>query len=238
VRILFLVAALGLTLGACQPSSPALTSSAGSLIARLSAEGDALMARGDYEGAAVKYQSALNEAPNEIAIRYALAVALSYTTRRDETIQQFRIVVSRGEPSSAEVRAAREWLAGANALEDTSTSALPGTVEAEDRVAKTGRVLGKIQWHDIDPHDRMVRITVRLTGEDVATRNVTVTRPFKIGYPYEFRNIPPGSYRLVAEAGGTPMWDMKIDVGADNDTPLDLTEANSAVPKDFSPTGS
>ena len=238
MRVFFLVAALGLTLAACQSSSPPPASSAGSLTARLSAEGDALMARGDYERAAVKYQSALNEAPNEIAIRYALAVALSYTTRRDETIQQFRIVVSRGEPSSAEVKAAREWLASVNGLEDMSISAMPSIALAEGRAATTGRVLGRIQWHDIDPHDRMVRITISLTGEDVATRNVTVTRPFKIGYPYEFRNIPPGSYRLVAEVGGTPMWDVKINVSAENDTPLDLTEANSTAPKDFTPTGS
>ena len=235
MRVLVLLAALGLTLGACQRSSPPPTSSAGSLTGRLSAEGDALMAQGDYERAAVKYQSALNEAPNEIAIRYALAVALSYTTRRDETIQQFRIVVSRGEPSSTEVKAAREWLASVNGLEDTSVSVMPSIAQAEGRAAKTGRVLGRIQWHDIDPYDRMVRISVSLTGEDVATR---MTRPFKIGRPYEFRNVPPGSYRLVAEVGGTPMWDVKIDVSADNDTPLDLTDANSTVPKDFDPTSS
>jgi len=235
VSLLFLIAALGLTLAACQRSSPPLLSSAGSLAGQLTAEGDALMAQGDYERAAVKYQSALNEAPNEIAIRYALAVALSYTTRRDETIQQFKIVVSRGEPSSTEVKAAREWLASVNGLEDTSVSVMPSIAQAEGRAAKTGRVLGRIQWHDIDPHDRMVRISVSLTGEDVATR---MTRPFKIGRPYEFRNVPPGSYRLVAEVGGTPMWDVKIDVSADNDTPLDLTEANSTVPKDFDPTRS
>ena len=235
MRILFLIAALGLTLGACQRVSPPLLSSAGSLTGQLRAEGDALMAQGDYERAAVKYQSALNEAPHEIAIRYALAVALSYTTRRDETIQQFKLVVSHGEPSSAEVKAAHEWLAGANALENTSISGIPSVAQAEAGAATTGRVLGKIQWHDINPHDRMVRITVRLTGEDLATRNVAVTRPFKIGYPYEFRNLLPGSYRLVADVGGTPMWDMKIDVSADHDTPLDLTEANSTVPKDFSP---
>ena len=235
MRVLFLLAALGLTLGACQRSSPPPTSSAGSLTGRLSAEGDALMAQGDYERAAVKYQSALNEAPNEIAIRYALAVALSYTTRRDETIQQFKIVVSRGEPSSTEVKAAREWLTSVNGLEDTSVSVMPSIAQAEGRAAKTGRVLGRIQWHDIDPYDRMVRISVSLTGEDVATR---MTRPFKIGRPYEFRNVPPGSYRLVAEVGGTPMWDVKIDVSADNDTPLDLTDANSTVPKDFDPTSS
>ena len=238
MRVLFLVAALGLTLGACQRFSPPPTSAAGSLTGRLSAEGDALMAQGDYERAAVKYQGALNEAPSEIAIRYALAVALSYTTRRDETIQQFKIVVSRGQPSSAEVKAAREWLASVNGLENTSVPVMPSIAQGEGRAAQTGRVLGQIRWHDIDPHDRMVRITVSLTGEDVATRNVTMTRPFKIGRPYEFRNIPPGSYRLVAEVGGTPMWDVKIDVSADNDTPLDLTDANSTVPKDFNPTSS
>jgi hypothetical protein len=235
VRLLVLAAALGLALGACQGAAPQLPSSAGPLTARLRAEGDALMVRGEYERAAVKYQTALNEAPNEIAIRYALAVALSYTTRRDETIQQFKIVASRGEPSSPEVRAAREWLASANELADTSRPITPSFGEAPGRAAQLGRVLGRIQWHNIDPHDRMVRITVRLTGADAGTRDVTVARPFKIGYPYEFRNLPPGAYRLVAEAGGTAMWDVPIDITADHDTSLDLTEANSTAPTDFDP---
>jgi hypothetical protein len=200
VRVLVLAAALGLALGACQGAAPQLPSSAGPLTARLRAEGDALMVRGEYERAAVKYQTALNEAPNEITIRYALAVALSYTTRRDETIQQFKIVASRGEPSSPEVRAAREWLASANELADPSRPITPSLGEAPGRAAQLGRVLGRIQWHNID-----------------------------------FRNLPPGAYRLVAEAGGTAMWDVPIDITADHDTSLDLTEANSTAPTDFDP---
>ena len=70
-----------------------------------------------YDEAAVKYQAALNEAPGDIRIRFALAVALSHTPRREETITHFRIVMQRGAPGSPEVKTAREWLANAGELE-------------------------------------------------------------------------------------------------------------------------
>ena len=95
---------------------------AGPLTGRLKAEGDALMAQQNYEQAAVKYQTALNEAPNDIPIRYALAIALSYLPRRQETIEQFRIILDRGEPNSFEVKAARDWLANAKALDGMETA--------------------------------------------------------------------------------------------------------------------
>ena len=80
-------------------------------------------------------------------------------------------------------------------------------------------------------------INVSLIGDEVETRDVKMRRPdFKIGWVYEFRNVPPGAYRLVAEAGGTPMWDLKVDVPAAKDTTLDLTESNASVAKDFTPT--
>jgi hypothetical protein len=70
----------------------------------------------------------------------------------------------------------------------------------------------------------------------VETRDVRMGRPdFKIGWGYTFRNVPPGSYRLVAEAGGTPMWDLKVEVPGEKETTLDLTESNASVDKDFTP---
>jgi hypothetical protein len=77
---------------------------------------------------------------------------------------------------------------------------------------------------------------VSLIGDDVANRDVRMRRPdFKIGWGYEFRNGPPGAYRLVAEAGGTQMWDLKVEVPGEKDTTLDLTESNAAVATDFQP---
>ena len=121
----FVLVALAFSITGCQrapATGPASASvPAGPLTGRLKAEGDALMAQQAYDQAAVKYQAALNEAPNDIPIRYALAVALSYLPRREETIEQFRIVLYRGEPGSFEVKAAREWLANAKELDGIET---------------------------------------------------------------------------------------------------------------------
>lgn len=242
MRTLLVVAVLALALTGCQrapaPTVSAPVQTVGSLTDRLKAEGDELMKQQRYEEAAVKYQAALNQAPGDIGIRFALAVALSHTSRREETITHFRVVVQRGEPGSVEVTTAREWLAAAGALdgsEPTATAAPPDPRAADP---KKGRILGKIRWNDVNPHDRLVPITVSLVGDEVENRDVRLARPdFKIGRSYEFRNVPPGAYRLVAEAGGTSMWDLRVEVPAEKETTLDLTESNAAVPKDFVPRG-
>lgn len=240
MRILLATAVLGLAIAGCQrapalaPASSAPVQIVGSLTERLKSEGDALMKQHLYDEAAVKYQAALNEAPSDIPIRFALAVALSHTPRRDETITHFRIVMQRGTPGSAEVKTAREWLASAKELE--ASESLAATPEPSASDPKKGRVLGKIRWNDIEPYKKRVAITVSLIGDEVENRDVKMGRPdFKIGWVYEFRNVPPGAYRLVAEAGGTPMWDLKVQVPAEKDTTLDLTESNASVAKDFTP---
>jgi hypothetical protein len=240
MRNLLLTVVLGLAIAGCQRApAPAPASSApvvGSLTERLKSEGDGLMKQKRYDEAAVKYQAALNEESSDIPIRFALAVALSHTPRREETVTHFRVVMQRGKPGSAEVKTAREWLVSANELEASEsapTAATPGSLVSDP---KQGRVLGKIRWNDIEPHTKRVQVNVSLIGDDVATRDVRMGRPdFKIGWGYEFRNVPPGAYRLVAEAGGTPMWNLKVDVPAEKDTTLDLTESNAAVAKDFTP---
>jgi hypothetical protein len=212
---------------------------AGPLTGRLKAEGDALMAQQAYEQAAVKYQAALNEAPNDIPIRYALAVALSYLPRREETIEQFRIVLYRGEPGSFEVKAARDWLANAKELEGIETvgtgAAATTPTGTSGGAANGGKVNGQIKWQDITPQKKMVRVNVNLIGEEGETRDVRLGREFKIGRVYEFRDVPPGNYRLVADVGGTSMWDMKVVVQPQKENTFDLTDSNATVAKDFNP---
>jgi hypothetical protein len=96
-------------------------------------------------------------------------------------------------------------------------------------------VLGQIRWQDITPQKKMVRVNVNLIGEEGETRDVRLGREFKIGRVYEFREVPPGAYRLVAEVGGTPMWDMKVVVQGQKENTFDLTDGNAAVAKDFTP---
>ncbi len=245
MRFLLLAGLLGVTLAGCQ-RAPALAPVApveivGSLTSRLKAEGDELLKQRQYEQAAVKYQAALNQAPNDVPIRFGLAVALSNTNRREETVDHFRFVLQHGMPGSAEVNAAREWLAGARELEGaepSATAAAPSATTPPAPDPKKGHVLGKIAWGDIEPRTKMVRVNVSLIGDEVETREVRMARPdFKIGKGYEFRNVPPGAYRLVAEVGGTPMWDLKVVVPAEKDTTLDLTDGNASVAKDFTPPG-
>jgi hypothetical protein len=249
MRALLAVAVVGLAVAGCQGSqapAPAVTvQPVGSLTSRLKAEGDDLMLRQEYDKAAVKYQAALNEVPGDIPIRFALATALSYLPRREETVDQFRIVMQRGAPGSAEVRAAREWLASAGELgEGEATAAAPvadqppvpgnqGPVAAAD--AKRSRVFGKLNWQGIEPRTKLVRVSISLAGDDVETRDVKLGRDFMLGRVYEFRNVPPGAYQLVAQVAGTTMWDVKVQVSPDKDTLLDLGESNSSAPRGFDP---
>jgi hypothetical protein len=247
MHTLLVAVLLGLALAGCQrssvPASAAPPEIVGSLTVRYKADGDELMKQQRHEEAAVKYQAALNEAPSDIPVRYALAVALSYLpARRDEAVDHFRTVVQRGTSGSPEVRAAREWLANARELEGlpsssaSSATASSATSSTATSDSKKGHVLGKITWGDIEPRKKMVRLNVSLIGDEAETRDVRMGRPdFKIGKGYEFRNVPPGAYRLLAEVAGTPMWDLKVVVPAEKPTTLDLTESNASVARDFNP---
>jgi hypothetical protein len=248
MRALLAVALLGLAVAGCQGSTPATPAAVvpqvGSLTARLKAEGDELMTRQEYDKAALKYQAALNEAPGDVAIRFALATALSYLPRYQETVEQFRIVMQRAAPGSAEARAAREWLAsagelGAGETAPAAAAATPapaaGNQGPATGTAPKGKVSGKLTWQGIEPRTRLVRVHVSLAGDDVETRDVKLGRDFMLGRVYEFRDVPPGAYHLVAQVGGTTMWDLKVQVPADKATLLDLGEGNASAPQGFDP---
>jgi hypothetical protein len=200
------------------------------------------MVQQQYHRAAVKYQAALNEAPADIGTRFALATALSYLPRRAETVEQFRIIMQRATPGSPEARTARDWLAAAGELgEGAAAATAPGRPPVGGNQgpatgdARRGKVLGTLAWPGIEPRTRLVRVNISLTGDDVETRDVRLARDFMLGRVYEFRDLPPGAYHLVAQVAGTTMWDLKVEVPADTQTVLDLGESNSSAPAGFDP---
>lgn len=237
-----LIVVTALAVGACQqaqaPTPAPQARPVGQMTAQLKAEGDRLAAQGRYAEAVVKYQAALNQEPASVPIRFALAVALSYLEgRRAETIEHFKFVAARGEPGSQEVRIARQWLADAGELPGVTAGQPAARAEAKEDQAKKGRLFGKIQWQGINPYDKRIVVKVTIEGDEPATRDVHLMRPaFKIGRTYEFNDLPPGRYRLVAENSGTRMWQQTVTIEPGKQTNLDLTEINALVsPTQFEP---
>jgi hypothetical protein len=232
-RVLALVAlAGGLLLFGCQrsapPAAPVAAASAAHSARQLKAQADELLRRREYANAVAKYESALQLEPEDIALRFALGSALSYLDRLDETAQHFRWVVRHGRPHSQEVLMARQWLTTAG--ERTGAPEVLRTAAASDSVS---RVKGKTEWPGISPRQRLVSLHVFL--EDDASRQVRFARRFRLGEPYEFRNVPPGTYRLIAKVDGTQLWEHKVTVEGGRDAVVDLSAANSPLPPDQLP---
>ena len=77
-----------------------------------------LAGRGDYEEAARLYSEALQAAPEDVSLWYALAVTLRHLRRSREAAEAFEYVVRHGRPTSQEVRLARLWLERGGTRED------------------------------------------------------------------------------------------------------------------------
>jgi hypothetical protein len=233
MRVVLIGAALLLTLGCQQSPGPGVSPgvpAAGSLTLRLKQEGEAALAKGDYQTAALKLQQAVNQEPADMSLRYALGTALSYLHRREDAAQEFTWVVERGVPGSQEVQMARRWLVSAGYLVDAAVAA----AAAEPTVAPgsytpKNRVKGKMEWPGVTPPETMIPVHVTLVGEESGNREFTKTRRFRLGRVYEFWDVPAGKYQLVAKAGDTVLWEQQIAVEADKDTLLDLSAANSRV---------
>lgn len=241
MRVVLIVVALLLALG-CQQSPGRGASqgapAAGSLTLRLKQEGDAALAKGDYQTAALKLQQAVNQEPADMSLRYALGTALSYLNRREDAAQEFTWVVERGVPGSQEVQMARRWLVSAGYPVETAATAVAAAAAepavAPDSYAPKNRVKGKMEWPGVTPPETMIPVHVTLVGEESGNREFTKTRRFRLGRVYEFWDVPAGKYQLVAKAGDTVLWEQKIAVEADKDTLLDLSAANSRVsPREF-----
>ncbi|MBI2153881.1 MAG: tetratricopeptide repeat protein [Candidatus Rokubacteria bacterium] len=225
MRRLAIVLSLALLLG-CQSPTPG-PAPVGSLTVRLKAEGDALAARGDYEAAAVKYQQAANQEPEDVRIRFALGSALSHLGRREETVEQFRFVVARGKPDSAEVQAARRWLIAAGELTEgvtfaPSAIAQPGAPPAATAATPPvpgGKVRGRAEARG-QPRE----ITIVMSNQDEAKRDMAFTKTLKLGEAFSFDDVPPGTYRLLVEdtENDSQLWDVEVTVASGKETVLDL----------------
>lgn len=235
--LLFGLAALGLLVGCQQSPAPLRPADAphASPAAVARGEADQLMERGEYAKAVQKYQEAVSLEPDDMPLRFALGTAYSHVGKRTEAAEQFQWVVKQGEADTDYYRAARQWLVSAGLFSDgRSIAAAPESTEAgRSQQATKGKVAGSLEWPGVNPRENLIKVRVTLTGDDQETRAVNLSRPFRLGERYEFRDLAPGKYRLVAKAEDrTPaveLWDQRIVIEAGQVTQLPLSTANSSV---------
>jgi tetratricopeptide (TPR) repeat protein len=229
-RALALAAAL--LLAACQQAPVSPTPTAVSPASRALAEGDALMARGDYPGAIEKYQQAADLAPDGVRPRFALGTAYSFAEKRPEAIAQFRWVLAHADAASSEYQEAHRWLAHVGALPVSPATAgtTPAAAAFPPDPSSLGRLVGKTAWPGVNPRDRLITGQLSVVGDEPVTHDVKRTRAFRLGDGYEFKNLPAGRYRIVAVIEETTVWDEKVTVEGGKDTTLTLTQSTSPLP--------
>ena len=204
----------------------------GSLTVRLKTEGDSLAARGDYEGAALKYQQAANQEPEDVSIRFALGSALSHLSRREETVEQFRFVVQHAKPESEEYNAALRWLIAAGEIPpDVSFESPPESAPVAAATPPPGppaftRPPGKVRGKTEAPGLEGLDVILALNGESNPELGISLRG--KVGQPFEFDKVPPGTYRLAVEHGETSemLWEEPVTVQSGKEVVVNLTGAN------------
>ena len=214
------------------PAPPAITSAPSP--AQLREEGDARARRGEHARAAESYRAALRLAPDDLFLHFALGSVLSYTDRRDETVEQFSWVVAHGRPGQPEVATARAWLAAAQPPPKAAASRTePQPAPAPGPL---GAVKGATSWPGVDPESQWVPLELRIAGAAPETAHMKMRIRLFLGRPYTFLSLPAGPYRILARSGGTKLWETRVVVDAGKETVLDLSEANSLVKAaDFPP---
>ena len=196
---------------------------------------DELAALGEYGAAAERYRAAVERDPDSASLRFALGTALSHVGRQEETVEQFRWVVTRGAPGSPEVEVARRWLTNAGVLarevsfappagpdQEASPQATAPVPPAREGSVAVGRVKGRTELQGTPREIHLV-----LGSTDEAKKDMAFTKTVKLGEAFQFDNVPPGTYRLTVEdpENDTSLWDLEVTVAPGKDTVLNLRNA-------------
>ncbi len=211
--------------GGALPVQPPLVPADSSLVL----QANQLAARGEYEAAAQKYRAAVERDPDDISLRFALGTALSHAGRQEETMEQFRWVVTRGNPSSSAVQVARRWLVSAGVLAEPGTFA--SSERREQKTETTGKIKGMTEANESDVKGRPRGVRIVLRGDDESNKNVVLETRVTLGEPYEFDKVPPGNYLMTAWVSETQrIWERKVAVEPGEETVHNLTEAHRPGP--------
>ena len=187
---------------------------------------------GRYAEAAALYREALSRAPDSVALRYGLAVALSYTDR-GAAIREFQWVLANAPPGSQESVESRAWLVRAGALPPAPA---PSRAAGPERQTGNAVLVGRAMFAEGSAKPQpMGRLQLFLRGDpDSPTKEERfVLRTDEEGN-FKFPNVPPGPYMLTNRIAGQPIWRLRVELKPAEEQQLELNPGNSiAVRDDF-----
>ena len=194
----------------------------------------AALEAGRYADAVGLFREALARAPDSVALRYGLAVALSYTDR-GAAIREFQWVMANAQPGSQERVEAQAWLARAGVLSSVPTAS-SRSAEPE-RQAGNAVLAGRALFAETGAKpEPMRRLQLFLMGQpdSPAKDDRYVLRTDEDGN-FKFPNVVPGPYMLTNRIAGQPIWRLRIELKAAEEKHLALGPENSISARDDFP---
>jgi hypothetical protein len=230
-RIVALLGFLLLAGQACQsqaPTPPAHVEEDPAVRANIALE------TGRYAEAVSLFREALARTPENVAQRYGLAVALSYTDR-GAAIREFQWVMASAQPGSRERVESQAWLARAGALPvSPPPSRRPGEPE---RQAGNAVLEGRAVFAEANAKpEAMRRLQLFLVGQpDSPTKEERYNLRTDEDGSFKFPNVPPGPYMLTNRLAGQPIWRLRVELRPAEEKQLDLNPGNSVAVRDDFP---
>jgi hypothetical protein len=193
----------------------------------------AALEAGRYAEAVGLFREALAPAPANVALRYGLAVALSYTDR-GAAIREFQWVMASAPRDSQECVESQAWLARAGAL---PASPPPGRPDEPERRAGTAVLRGRAIFADgAAKSEPMGRLQLFLVGQpDSPTKAERYNLRTDENGEFRFPSVPPGPYMLTNRLAGQPIWRLRVELKAAEEKQLDLNSGNSVTVRDDFP---
>jgi tetratricopeptide (TPR) repeat protein len=198
------------------------------------ARAGAAMEAGRYAEAVALFREALTRSPESVALRYGLAVALSYTDR-GAAIPEFQWVMANAQPGSQESFESRAWLARAGAL--PSVTAASSRSDEPERQAGNAALVGRALFAEAGAKpEPMRRLQLFLKGQpDSPTREERYVLRTDEDGSFRFPNVPPGPYMLTNRLAGQPIWRLRVELKPAEEKQLDLNPGNSVAARDDFP---